>query len=482
MPRSATFTVTPASPHSSVHNSRNEKPNYLISQLKIKDKVVDNFYDLRYSDSEFLVLAKAKYKEVTRQKMQQKQIIALIKETVLTLEAHHTEYDVQKVFDILNKKYGGHNITELTIHRDEGHFEDENGITYYPTKDIIEKEDGWYIIPLSESMNHSPEYRPKAEEFREKIDIDKFMPIHNIHAHVKFSMYDLTIGKTGRMKHKDLNDRIRTAALVLDLEYNPEKKNAKRVTVADKKAQHKAVRNEKVRNFFENGHVIEETNTRIIDLERIVAEQQQELHRRTIEIKELELERMSKNAKIVMLATKNRKFEQLHYNSRETQKHISALETLNEEQKKDLLRLNTELNKIKIDDDEKRERLDQLRHKINSIAHLLKIYPKDMTYEVDDKLLDAIQSRTKTGIEARNELQTAKKTISTQLVEIERLNALVNSRESKLGEIDGLINAGATIHEVIEERTHDDLFEKNGNKQEFNDSEGATEMIRKAHR
>lgn len=304
MPRSATFTVTAAGAHSSAHNSREEKPKYLIGTLPGSE----NVYDLRHSDSDFLELAAAKYKETTGQKMQQKQKDALIKETVLSLEAHHTAEDVQKVFDELAAKYGGHYITELSIHRDEGHFEDKNGITYYPTKDILQKEDGWYIIPLAESVNHAPEYRPKAEEFSEKVDIDKFKPVYNHHAHVKFSMFDLETGKTGRMKHNELNDRITTAARVLKLEYKPENKNAKRVTVADRKAQHKAVRNEKVRNFLEHGHTLE---------------------------------------------AKNQEIDRLRYNFREAQKRITSLEGIDAEQKKELHRLNSEINKIKGDNSAK---------------------------------------------------------------------------------------------------------------------------------
>lgn len=347
MPRSATFSVTAAAPHSSAHNSREEKPKYLIGTLPGSE----NVYDLRHSDADFLTLAEAKYKETTGQKMQQKQKDALIKETVLSLEAHHTAADVQKVFDDLSAKYGGHYITELSIHRDEGHFEDENGITYYPTKDILQREDEWYRVPLGESITHAPDYRPKAEEFSEKIDIKDFKPVHNHHAHVKFSMFDPRTGKTGRMQHKDLNDRIKTAARVLKLEYKPEKKSDKRSSVAEIKAQHKAVRNEQVRNFLENGPNIR---------------------------------------------AKNRQIEQLEYNFREAQKRISSLQALNAEQKKELHRLNTEINKTK-DDEVKAQMIEELENRL-------------------------IES-TKIAIEAQNALSEAQITIESQNREIERLKA-----------------------------------------------------------
>lgn len=260
MAKSATFSVLKASAHSSAHNSRDDIPDYLIGFKDGKK----NSYDLRHSDNDFLELAKVKYQEVTGQKMQQKQIDALIKETVLSLEDHHSEVDVQKVFDTLNEKYGGHYITELSIHKDEGHFEDKNGITYYPTKDILQKEDGWYIVPLDQSLEMKPSYKPKEYEFSEKVDINDFKPIHNIHAHVKFSMFDLETGKTGRMKHNELNDRIKTAAKVLGLDYNPEKGIKKRTPVEQIKTQHKAVRNEKIK-VLEKGLTVEKS----LDLHKI---------------------------------------------------------------------------------------------------------------------------------------------------------------------------------------------------------------------
>lgn len=355
MPRSATFSVTAAGAHSSAHNSREEKPKYLIGTLPDQK----NDYDLRHFDSDFLVLAEAKYKETTGQKMQAKQKDALIKETVLSLEAHHTTEDVQKVFDELAAKYGGHYITELSIHRDEGHFEDENGITYYPTKDILQKGDEWYIVPLAESITHAPEYRPKAEEFSEKVDIDRFKPIYNVHAHVKFSMFDPRTGKTGRMKHKDLNDRIKTAARVLELEYKPEKKNDKRTPVREIKAQHKAVRNEKVTNYLENGLAIQ---------------------------------------------AKNREIARLEYNFREAQKRISAMESLDAAHKRELHRLNTEINKTR-DDQIKIQKIEELEKRLTESAEL--------------------------ALKAQNILSEAQITIESQKGEIERLK-IQNAQKDKM--------------------------------------------------
>jgi hypothetical protein len=62
-------------------------------------------------------------------------------------------------------------------------------------------------------------------------------------------MFDLDTGKTGRMKHNELNDRIKTAAQVLKLDYSPEKGSKGRVAVEQIKTRHKAVRNEKIKSL-----------------------------------------------------------------------------------------------------------------------------------------------------------------------------------------------------------------------------------------
>ena len=196
--RKGTFSVQSASVHSSKHNSREEAPRYLIGLESGKS----NYYELIVEDEEFVENAKLKYKECVKQNMQKKQIPGLIKETILTLQEYQDENDVKALFEELNKKYGGHFLTEVSVHRDEGHFV-RNDIAYYPTKNILNKENDWYIC----SDMHIK--KPKKDDFDIKVDINEFQKVYNYHAHAKFSMFDMDTGKTARIDKKAMSSRIK---------------------------------------------------------------------------------------------------------------------------------------------------------------------------------------------------------------------------------------------------------------------------------
>lgn len=254
--RKATCKVLNAAAHSSAHNSRADEPSYIIKHLSNH-----NYYELRYADDEFVELAKVKYVDVKKQKMQKTQIESLIKETSLSLEAHHTLQDVKNVFEELAKKYGGHFITEIAIHEDEGHFEDQYGITYYPSTDIvyIKEEQSWYRVPLERSLEIKSD-KPPRYEFSEKIDINDYQFVKNRHAHVKFSMFDLNTGITGRMAKGQVSERLKVVAEVLKMKYDPETKTSSKSNIGDIKRKHRAVRNEKVANFLNNNVQIDSIN------------------------------------------------------------------------------------------------------------------------------------------------------------------------------------------------------------------------------
>jgi len=236
--RKGTFSVQNASTHSSKHNSREEAPKYLIGLESEKS----NYYELIVEDKEFVENAKLRYKECVKQNMQKKQIPGLIKETILTLQEHQDENDVKALFKELNKKYGGHFLTEVSIHRDEGHFV-KNDIAYYPTKNIIQKENDWYIC----SNTHIE--KPKKNDFDVKVDINEFKKIYNYHAHAKFSMFDMNTGKTARMDKKAMSSRIKFISDYLGLEYGPGKDRHVKKSVNQIKDEHLAASNEKIREL-----------------------------------------------------------------------------------------------------------------------------------------------------------------------------------------------------------------------------------------
>ncbi len=212
--RKGTFSVQRANPNSAKHNSRELAPKYLI------DSSAKNYYELITPDNEFKNIAQAIYKEKIKQSMQKKQVDNLIQETVLTLRPEQNENDVKELFKKLNKKYGGHELLELAIHRDEGYFLNHD-IAYYPTKNILKKDDDWYIC-----SNNSIK-KPKVNDFDTKVDINEFEKVYNIHAHAKFSMFDRELGKSARMQKKDMSERIKFVSAELGLLFAPDQETSR---------------------------------------------------------------------------------------------------------------------------------------------------------------------------------------------------------------------------------------------------------------
>ncbi|MEA3296187.1 MAG: hypothetical protein U9Q27_03565, partial [Patescibacteria group bacterium] len=250
--RKASFKVTNAGSNSTAHNSRTNPPKYLIEDIGYND----NYYDLKYSDEEYLKLSELKYLSKNNQKMQERQKVALIKETVLNLKDHHTEKDVEKLFKKLNEKYGGHKITELSIHRDEGHFE-KDGIAYYPTKHILQKDGDWYIVPLDKFLDD--DFKPTKNDFSEKVKIDDFQKIKNYHAHVKFSMFDLGTGITGRMTKGQVSERLKVVSKELGLAYKPKEKINSGKAINHIKDQHDLNRRSQIKQLFLNKKLNKQT-------------------------------------------------------------------------------------------------------------------------------------------------------------------------------------------------------------------------------
>lgn len=208
--RKGTFSVQNASANSSKHNSRELSPKYLIASS------AENYYEQIIEDEKFIQLAQDKYKELVKQNMQKKQFPGLIKETVLTIKENQNQDDIKDLFQELNKEFGGHHLTELSIHRDEGHFSKDD-IAYYPTKNILKKENDWFICsdPNIE--------KPKKDDFDKLVNINNFEKVFNYHAHAKFSMFDMSTGKTARMNKGEMSKRIKFVSNHLGLDYNPSK-------------------------------------------------------------------------------------------------------------------------------------------------------------------------------------------------------------------------------------------------------------------
>jgi hypothetical protein len=258
--RKGTFSAKRAGSNSAAHNSRENAPKYLIGL----QPDTQNFYELIQSDNDFVIEAQKIYKEKIGQNMQTKQIPNLVQETVLTLKENQNEKDVKELFQKLHKKFGGHTVLEISVHRDEGHFE-KDGIAYYLTKNMIVKDNEYFIRS-----------NPDTKDFDKKVNINDFEKVYNHHAHVKFSMFDKDLGKTARMQKADMSDRIKFVSEELGLRFEPDSKTSHIAKpVHQIKDEHHAIATVKEKA----GYNFREMQKQITALENTSVEDKKELHK-----------------------------------------------------------------------------------------------------------------------------------------------------------------------------------------------------------
>lgn len=296
--RKGTFSAKRAGSNSAAHNSRINPPKYLIG-LEENSK---NYYKLFQSDEAFILEAQKIYKDKIGQSMQKKQLPNLVQETVLTLKKNQDENDVIKLFEKLHLKFGGHELLEVSVHRDEGHFE-KGGIAFYPTKNILKKDDDWYI-----------QSDPNSKEFDIKVDISDFKKKYNYHAHAKFSMFDKNLGKTARMQKRDMSERIKFVSEKLGLLFTPDPKTSRtRKSVKQVKNEYhsRAKAKQEARATINQVKAqYKQERRQLIDSHKATTEDYAELRRRYRELEEearkkeltiSELKERSNNFKIAVL-------------------------------------------------------------------------------------------------------------------------------------------------------------------------------------
>jgi hypothetical protein len=111
------------------HNDRTEErePKHLLpEEFRLENECDRSALEARELLKEMVENAKEKYTERTGQKCQAK---ILSVEAVINLEAHHTLKDVEKINEYLEQKHGLRAV-QSSIHRDEGHINDEGKLEY----------------------------------------------------------------------------------------------------------------------------------------------------------------------------------------------------------------------------------------------------------------------------------------------------------------------------------------------------------------
>ncbi len=111
------------------HNDRTEdrEPKHLLpEEFRQRNECDRSAIEARELLKEMVENAKEKYQERTGQKCQAK---ILSVEAVINLEAHHTLKDVENINEYLEQKHGLRAV-QSSIHRDEGHINDEGKPEY----------------------------------------------------------------------------------------------------------------------------------------------------------------------------------------------------------------------------------------------------------------------------------------------------------------------------------------------------------------
>jgi len=123
----ASINIQTAKSTSKAHMSRDK--NHKITYLLDPDSQ-GNEYKTFLDSEKYLADAQVAAKKLTGRKMQQKAIDHFVQEAVLNLEDFHTVDDVEKVFIEFKKEFGGFEIFQIAVHRDED-------LEYRPNRDIF---------------------------------------------------------------------------------------------------------------------------------------------------------------------------------------------------------------------------------------------------------------------------------------------------------------------------------------------------------
>ncbi len=349
MKRKASFSPKSPKPNSSDHNLRKEMPKYLIEEDPNFD---GNYYEqiTPYIDDQQLTkLAKKIYNQKfiertgQNQRMQKLQEKSLIKEVVISTEEDHRKEDILSLFDMLRREKAednylkedmaisrlnpvpvvrefklpkklkikrkakkenlheaGYHILELAGHYDEGHFIRKgkwDGLSYYPARDIMLKEDGkWYIKSNELSEDKSDKM------FDVLVDMSEFEKVYNYHWHVKFTHFNVETGLAARFSKGEISGegRLKKVAEHLGLRYVPEEKIPLEQGVKSIKEQHHRDRQNKYRQLmmkFQHQVEIANAEDKVVKREDLLVDRVDEINdlkklynQLPIQLKELEID------------------------------------------------------------------------------------------------------------------------------------------------------------------------------------------------
>lgn len=381
--RKASFSVEKVSSNTDAHNTREHSPKYLLGCEEDNPNVYIKYYDYE----EFQTLAENRYMEVNQQKMQQKQKDSMFEEALISLEKHHTEKDIENLFKDLNKKFTGHTLINLAIHRDEGHFE-KDGIEYYPTKHILQKDDGWYILDEDDTeilqSLQDKDFKPKAEDFKIKVNIEDFNKVYNYHAHAVFSRFDLELGKSARLQKKDMSERYKFVAENMQMRYAPDESRFVKKSINQYKTDKSNSRNERLilKKQLENEHQKELEKLRDENKSLKIDNEALKIDNEALKYSKKELENqikdLSKNLKETLkdlgaVRADYAKLEQLNKDLKEELKNerlnqekvIKSYQDLEKNLKEELTKKDEKIDTLEVENKDLKSELEALKYQLD---------------------------------------------------------------------------------------------------------------------
>jgi len=213
--------------HTEAEMMREFSPEYLLERAKNFNQNMYKDYGIKAQD--YLAKAKVMAKEKIGRKMQTKAIENFLLDAVINLEKHHTINDLEKVFENLNKRFGGFKVFKMAIHKDEGVFID----TKYNVEDLEydSKNLKWYKDEKEvtlEVIDYAPNRNIFYNEvdnhwyfdktFSDKADVDKFQKHINYHAHVQYTKFNMELGKNPRLGKAEMSELQTIVADTLKME------------------------------------------------------------------------------------------------------------------------------------------------------------------------------------------------------------------------------------------------------------------------
>lgn len=310
----------PMKSHAMSHNHRLSVPSYVHSEKS--DLNVTYVQTDKRSLTQYVKEVKADYQEHVGRRYQDN--FSPIWETLIVVNDNTKDEDIERAIKLIEEKTNL-KIVDAVRHKDEGHYD----------------KDGEYIA--------------------------------NDHVHLIAKRYDFETHRHVVLDVQQIRELRKDVADTLGIAYTQTKEGEKpKKNISHHKFREEAQKEQIVELQKElskdraKDYNLKEMQSRIVNLEGANAELRKELHaqnrdiNKTKDLEEKERKITELEAKIDELQKEN---TELHYNFRDIQKQITALEVTPGE-KKELHRLNTEINKMKIEGATKDLKISELIEQI----------------------------------------------------------------------------------------------------------------------